>query len=179
MLVKLQFWSYIYKAMMLHEEIRAARLKAGLTQEALAKAAGIPRNQIARAERGENITIDTLRKIAVRLPINQLTLIDMKTMVVDVLPEPEQMFIEASRTVIQMTYALQTALTHALAAGQAVESLRRSHPLPKREEQEPAGQEPSQPNLMAVLRALESTVTGLLTTHDHIMSGRGASPLIH
>ena len=163
---------------MLHEEIRAARLKAGMSQEALAKAAGIPRNQIARAERGENITIDTLRKIAVQLPVEQLTLINMKTMVVDVLPEPEQMFIEASQTVIQMTYALRTALTHALAAGKAVESLRRRQPLPEREEREPAGQEPPQPNLMAVLRNLESTVDGLLTTYQ-FMSGRDASPLTH
>src|SRR6188508_1773241 len=118
--------------MMLHEEIRAARLKAGLTQEALAKAAGIPRNQVARAERGENITLDTLRKIAVKLPVDQLTLINMKTMVVDVLPEPEQLFIEATQTVIHMTFAMRTALTHALAMGQAVEALRRRHPLPER-----------------------------------------------
>lgn len=165
---------------MLHEEIRAARLKAGMTQEALAKAAGIPRNQIARAERGENITIDTLRKIAVHLPVDQFTLINMKTMVVDILPEPEQLFIEASQTVIQMTYALRTALTHALNAGKAVESLRRSHPLPEREDRAPAGQEPPkpQPNLMAVLRNLESTVDGLLTTYQ-FMSGRDANPLTH
>lgn len=163
---------------MLHEEIRAARLKAGMTQEALAKAAGIPRNQVARAERGENITLDTLRKLAVQLPIDQLTLIGTKTMIVDVLPEPEQLFIEASQTVIQMTYTLRTALMHALAAGKAVESLRRSHPLPEREEGEPAGQEPPQPNLMSVLRNLESTVNGLLATY-HFTSGSEGRSLTH
>ncbi|HYC91365.1 MAG TPA: helix-turn-helix transcriptional regulator, partial [Thermoanaerobaculia bacterium] len=45
---------------LLHEELRRAREKAGLSQQALADLAGIPRNQIVRAERGENITVDTL-----------------------------------------------------------------------------------------------------------------------
>ena len=159
---------------MLHEELRAARLKAGLTQEALAKAAGIPRNQVARAERGENITVDTLRKIAVQLPVDQLTLIDMKSMMVDVLPEAEQLFQEAALTVIHLTQALRTALTHALTAGQAVESMRRRNPLPKEKEPESDGQ----PELMALLRGFEGTVAGILTTYRSA-SGRDARSLSH
>lgn len=159
---------------MLHEELRAARLKAGLTQEALAKAAGIPRNQVARAERGENITVDTLRKIAVQLPVDQLTLIDMKTMLVDVLPEAEQLFQEAVQTVMHLTQAMRVALTHALTAGQAVESMRRRNALPEREEPAPDGQ----PELMSLLRGFEGTVDGILTTY-HRASGRDARSLSH
>ena len=158
---------------MLHEELRAARLKAGLSQEALAKAAGIPRNQVARAERGENITVDTLRKIAVQLPVDQLTLIDMKSMIVDVLPEAEQLFQEAVQTVMHLTQAMRVALTHALTAGQAVESMRRRNVLSE-EEPESAGQ----PELMALLRGFEGTVDGILTTY-HSASRHDARSLSH
>jgi transcriptional regulator with XRE-family HTH domain len=162
--------------MMIHEEIRAARLKAGLTQEALAKAAGIPRNQIARAERGENITIDTLRKIAVHLPVDQLTLINMKTLIVDVMPEAEQLFAEATQTVIHLTRAMRTALTHALTAGQAVESARRRNPL--LQQAEAPAEEQRTPDVMTMLRSFESTVDGLLSTYQFV-AGRQSQSLNH
>jgi transcriptional regulator with XRE-family HTH domain len=143
--------------------LREARLKAGLSQEALAKLAGIPRNQVVRAERGDNITVDTLRKIAVHLPVSQLTLIDMKTLMVDVLPEPERLFFEAADTVVHVAAAMQTALTHAMTAGRAVESARRNQPLPSDLERG-EGERPD--DLMALLQALLQTVTGLLSAHQ-------------
>jgi transcriptional regulator with XRE-family HTH domain len=53
---------------MLHEQIRAARLRAGLTQVKLAKLAGVPRSQLRKFEEGGNITLNTLRKIVAQLP---------------------------------------------------------------------------------------------------------------
>ncbi len=45
--------------------IIGARINAGLTQQALAKSAGLPRSTIARLESGEgNPTIETLCKLA-------------------------------------------------------------------------------------------------------------------
>jgi transcriptional regulator with XRE-family HTH domain len=161
--------------MMLHEEIRAARLKAGLSQEALARAAGIPRNQVARAERGENITLDTLRKIAVQLPVDQLSLINMKTLIVDVMPEAEQLFTEATQTVIHLTMAMRTALTHALTAGKALESARRRNAI-LQEAQTPAGEEQTRPDVMTLLRSFESTVDSLLSTYQFV-AGREAQSL--
>jgi transcriptional regulator with XRE-family HTH domain len=53
---------------MLHEQIREARIKAGLTQVKLAKLAGVPRSQLRKFEEGGNITLSTLRKIVAQLP---------------------------------------------------------------------------------------------------------------
>lgn len=121
LLVKYPRLTYIYKSMeLLHHELRRARERAGLSQQALARLAGIPRNQIARAERGENITIETLRKIATFLPVTDLTLIDTKGLRVDVIPEPEKLFIGALENVMRLADALQRAIEHALDARDAV-----------------------------------------------------------
>lgn len=53
---------------MLNEDIRQARVAAGLSQAELARRAGITRKQLRFAEEGGNITVDTLRKIAAMLP---------------------------------------------------------------------------------------------------------------
>jgi transcriptional regulator with XRE-family HTH domain len=53
---------------MLHDQIREARIKAGLTQVKLAKLAGVPRSQLRKFEEGGNITLATLRKIVAQLP---------------------------------------------------------------------------------------------------------------
>ena len=53
---------------MLHEQIREARIQAGLTQVKLARMAGVPRSQLRKFEEGGNITLTTLRKIVEQLP---------------------------------------------------------------------------------------------------------------
>jgi len=55
--------------MLLHEELGQAREKLGITQAELGARAGITRDQVVRAEKGENITLDTLRKDVVHLPL--------------------------------------------------------------------------------------------------------------
>ena len=115
----------------LHEELRRAREKAGLSQQALADKAGIPRNQVVRAERGENITVDTLRKIAAYLPVTELTLLDSKSFRVAVIPEPEKLFFTALENVIQLAEALRGAILLSLEAHAAVEAAHRAAPPPE------------------------------------------------
>jgi transcriptional regulator with XRE-family HTH domain len=116
---------------LLHVELRRAREKAGLSQQALAERAGIPRNQVVRAERGENITIETLRKIVAFLPVTELTLIDTKGLRVDVFAEPEKLFLGAMESVLLLTDALRGAIHLAMQARTALEVARRAtSPLP-------------------------------------------------
>ena len=113
---------------LLHEELRRAREKAGLSQQALAERAGIPRNQIVRAERGENITVDTLRKIAVHLPLTELTLLDTKSFRVDIIAEPEKLFLASLENVMRLAEALVGAIDLAKESRMAVEAARRAAP---------------------------------------------------
>ena len=113
---------------LLHEELRRARESAGLSQQTLADRAGIPRNQVVRAERGENITLDTLRKIAVQLPLTELTLLDTTDLRVDAIPEPEKLLMAAVENVVRQTEALRTALGVAMQASRAAEAARRATP---------------------------------------------------
>jgi transcriptional regulator with XRE-family HTH domain len=53
---------------MLHEQMREARIRAGLTQVKLARLAGVPRSQLRKFEEGGNITLNTLRKLVSQLP---------------------------------------------------------------------------------------------------------------
>lgn len=120
----------------LHEELRKAREKAGLSQQALATLSGVPRNQVVRAERGENITIDTLRRIAAHLPVTELTLLDTKGLRVDIIAEPEKLFFAALENVMQLTQSLAAAIHLAMQARIAVEAARRAAPpLPEGVEQ--------------------------------------------
>jgi transcriptional regulator with XRE-family HTH domain len=45
-------------------ELRLARQRAGLSQQAFARRQGLPQSQISRAERGEDIRLSTLRELA-------------------------------------------------------------------------------------------------------------------
>src|SRR5262245_37815847 len=96
--------------MLLHEELRRAREQSALTQAQLASLAGIPRNQIVRAEKGENITIETLRKIVVHLPVENLTLLEGVKLGFDHLPQAERLYSIASKMMINLTAAFIAAL---------------------------------------------------------------------
>jgi len=50
------------------DDIKEARLAAGLTQAALARLAGIPRKQVVAIENGANVTLNTVRRIVAQLP---------------------------------------------------------------------------------------------------------------
>jgi len=113
---------------LLHLELRRARENAGLSQQALADRAGIPRNQVVRAERGDNITIDTLRKIAAHLPVTELPLLDTKGFRVDIVAEPEKLFIASLENVFRLTGALLGAIHLAMEARKAAEIARRATP---------------------------------------------------
>jgi len=115
--------------MFIHEELRRAREQAGLSQAQLAARAGIPRNQIVRAEKGENITLDTLRKIAVHLPVEQLTLIETVQLRVDVLPQPEKVYIGAMETLMFLSEALASAIDVAKIARLGTATARQNDPL--------------------------------------------------
>jgi transcriptional regulator with XRE-family HTH domain len=127
----------------LHEELRRAREKAGLSQQALADKAGIPRNQIVRAERGENITVDTLRKIAAYLPVTELTLLDTKSFRVDIVPEPEKLFFASLENVLRLADALHGAILLTMDARSAVEAARRAAPPPPEGYERPANLDPT------------------------------------
>jgi len=124
---------------LLHEELRRAREKAGLSQQALADRAGIPRNQVVRAERGENITIDTLRKLAAHLPVTELTLLDTKGFRIDIFAEPEKLYLSAMENMLRVNEALRAAIELAIQARTAVEIARRATPLLPGEERPPGG----------------------------------------
>jgi transcriptional regulator with XRE-family HTH domain len=53
---------------MLHEDIKQARLAAGLTVSEVSRLANIPRKQVYALENGENVTLDTVRRIASVIP---------------------------------------------------------------------------------------------------------------
>jgi transcriptional regulator with XRE-family HTH domain len=126
----------------LHVELRRAREKAGLSQQALADRAGIPRNQVVRAERGENITVDTLRKLAAHLPVTELTLLETKSFRVDIIPEPEKLFLASLENVLRLNDALRAAIDLAMEARAAAEAARRATPPLPGEEQRSADIDP-------------------------------------
>jgi transcriptional regulator with XRE-family HTH domain len=137
--------------MTLHEELRRAREEAGLTQTQLAALTGIPRNQIARAERGENITLDTLRKIVVHLPIRELSLLETVKLTVDYFPEPEKLLSGMVETVQKLAAAMTVAVQTAADARMALRQARKeAEPLPGVDDQRDADIDPGE-----LLRKLE------------------------
>lgn len=128
--VKLIFRSYIKRTMLLHEELRRAREEARMSQADLAARAGIPRNQVVRAEKGENITLDTLRKIAAHLPLESLTLLEKVKLNFDIVPQPEKVYMRSMETLLHVTNAFQAALQVATAARMSMVTARREEPLP-------------------------------------------------
>ena len=115
--------------MHLHEELRSAREQAGFSQAHLAALAGIPRNQIVRAEKGDNLTIDTLRKIAAHLPVTELTLLETVKLKTDFIPAHEKLYLGVMETLAQMLGALATALNTADIARAAAAAVRRQQDL--------------------------------------------------
>ena len=116
--------------MQLHEELRKGRETLGLSQADLAARAGIPRNQVVRAEKGQNITLETLRKIAVHLPLDTLTLLETTKLKYHVLPQPEKVFIRSMMAVKSSMEAFYSALQTAMVARDALLAARRDEPLP-------------------------------------------------
>jgi transcriptional regulator with XRE-family HTH domain len=137
--------------MHLHEELRKAREKAGLTQAELAKLAGIPRNQIVRAEKGDNITLDTLRTITAQLPLTSLTLMENVMLTADLLPQPAKIYLGAMATLSHMTQAMGAALNLAMAARVAMETARRADPIALA-----AGLEDLQDDDLLILKSIET-----------------------
>src|ERR1043165_5621848 len=137
--------------MHLHQELRAAREAAGLTQTELAARAGIPRNQVVRAEKGGNITLDTLRKMAAHLPIESLTLLEKLKLDFDYVPEPEKLYLGSLASVAQALNALGAAIQVAMAARVALATARRSDP-------HPASSNASKIDDLLLLKAVERTV---------------------
>ncbi|HUP63304.1 MAG TPA: helix-turn-helix transcriptional regulator [Thermoanaerobaculia bacterium] len=112
--------------MELHEELRKAREAAGLTQSELAKRAEIPRNQIVRAEKGENITLDTLRRIVVHLPaVTQLTLLEGVHLIPVSYPHQERALSSAVDALHLLGGAFLGALQTAIHSWEAVDQARR------------------------------------------------------
>jgi len=60
--------------MMIHDEVREARIRAGLSQNTLARLARVPRSQLRKLEEGGNVTLATVQKILDQLPGVQMTL---------------------------------------------------------------------------------------------------------
>ncbi|MEA2235961.1 MAG: family transcriptional regulator, aerobic/anaerobic benzoate catabolism transcriptional [Thermoanaerobaculia bacterium] len=59
---------------MLGDTVRAARLERGLTQARLAKLAGVSRRHLAALEKGANVSVNVLRKVASVLQLAEISL---------------------------------------------------------------------------------------------------------
>jgi transcriptional regulator with XRE-family HTH domain len=59
---------------MLHDDIKRGRMAAGLSVAEVARAAGLPRQRVYSLERGENVTVDTIRRIVAAIPNLRVTL---------------------------------------------------------------------------------------------------------
>src|ERR1041385_3354955 len=59
---------------MLGETVREARIRKGLTQARLARMAGVSRRHLAALEKGANVSISVLKKVAAVLELNEIQL---------------------------------------------------------------------------------------------------------
>ncbi|HUP60260.1 MAG TPA: helix-turn-helix transcriptional regulator [Thermoanaerobaculia bacterium] len=136
---------------MLHDEVRHARIAAGLTQSALARLAGIPRKQVRALESGANVTLATLRQIVAALPnLKRVTLGGLEIAVANADLE------EARRAALDL-FDVAKRLVAALGAAPASEE----HPLRR---DPPAGAvryEPGAESEMETARKLEAIVEKL------------------
>ena len=62
---------------MLGQIIRAARIKKGLTQARLARLAGVSRRHLAALEKGANVSVLVLKKVAAVLELTEIDLGDV------------------------------------------------------------------------------------------------------
>ncbi|HUP59965.1 MAG TPA: helix-turn-helix domain-containing protein [Thermoanaerobaculia bacterium] len=62
---------------MLGQTVRDARLKKGLTQARLAKMAGVSRRHLAALEKGANVSVNILQRVATVLDLNEIQLGDL------------------------------------------------------------------------------------------------------
>lgn len=100
--------------LVLHEEVREARLAAKLTQSALARLAGVPRKQVRALEDGSNVTLATVRKIVAVLPnLKSVTLGGLTV-------RTESADLEAARRAAAAVYTAARALVRALGAEREV-----------------------------------------------------------
>jgi len=102
--------------MLMHDQLKQARERAGLSQAKLAALTGLSRNQIVRAEAGENITIDTLRRILVHLPIDEVTLLERVRIKVDYLNPAEKMFFGLGEIMSHLVQATLSTMSLAMVA---------------------------------------------------------------
>jgi transcriptional regulator with XRE-family HTH domain len=102
--------------MLMHEQLKQARERAGLSQAKLGVLTGLSRNQIVRAEAGENITIDTLRRILVHLPIDEVTLLERVRVKVDYLNPAEKMFFGLGEILSHLVQATLSTMSLAMVA---------------------------------------------------------------
>jgi HTH-type transcriptional regulator/antitoxin HipB len=63
-----------YKFLMLGETIREARIRKGLTQARLAKMAGVSRRHLAALEKGANVSVSILQRVAAVLELTEIQL---------------------------------------------------------------------------------------------------------
>jgi transcriptional regulator with XRE-family HTH domain len=102
--------------MLMHQQLKQARERAGLSQAKLGALTGLSRNQIVRAEAGENITIDTLRRILVHLPIDEVTLLERVRVKVDYLNPAEKMFFGLGEILSHLVQATLSTMSLAMVA---------------------------------------------------------------
>jgi transcriptional regulator with XRE-family HTH domain len=102
--------------MLMHDQLKQARERAGLSQAKLGALTGLSRNQIVRAEAGENITIDTLRRILVHLPIDEVTLLERVRVKVDYLNPAEKMFFGLGEILSHLVQATLSTMSLAMVA---------------------------------------------------------------
>lgn len=62
---------------MLGDTVREARIKKGLTQARLAKLAGVSRRHLAALEKGANVSVNILQRVAAVLDLNEIHLADL------------------------------------------------------------------------------------------------------
>lgn len=148
--------------MLIPQQLRQAREEAGLSQAQLAARTGLSRNQIVRAETGQNITMETLQKIVTHLPVDELTLMDRVKIKMDYLNPAERMFFGIAETLASLTVATHSALKLAMEARVVLELARLA-------EAQQLGEERPEPDveteiLLKKIEASLQTVTGMQAT---------------
>ncbi|HEX7830447.1 MAG TPA: helix-turn-helix domain-containing protein, partial [Thermoanaerobaculia bacterium] len=62
---------------MLGDTVREARIRKGLTQARLAKLAGVSRRHLAALEKGANVSVSILQRVAAVLELTEIPLGDL------------------------------------------------------------------------------------------------------